>query len=205
MGRVPVRERQVATDLDAVSDESVTSGFAEGGATEVQVLPDSCVAEGNLSLCGEPESCQQAEVDGQVEGVQGPAPSASDDGAVQPDDPADLCAGEAHFPVQRGLVGEQVIVDDEAVGEQRDLAGVVKQRPLHLKRPGDVRAGEHDLAGACGADDAEVAVDLGERRGQPGEPRAVKHEVPGARAGQVDACVEFAAAQPDWSGYHGMA
>src|SRR5258708_1109627 len=93
VGRAPVRERQVTTDLDAASDERVASGFAEGGAAEVQVLPDARVAEGNLSLCGEPESCQQAEADGQVEGVHGPAPAASDDGPVQPDDPADLRAG----------------------------------------------------------------------------------------------------------------
>ena len=80
-----------------------------------------------------------------LKALTGPAPPASNAGPVQADDPADVSAGQPHLPVDGGFLTEQIIINDEAVGEQRHLAWVVQQRPLHLERAGNVRAGEHQL------------------------------------------------------------
>ena len=145
LSRKPVREGQVAPDLDAARDEGITARISEHRALEFQILPDARVAEGNLSLGGKPGPRPHAEADGQIEGVNCPAPPASNAGPVQADDPADVSAGKPHLPVDGGFLTEQIIINHEAVSEQRHLAWVVEQRPLHLERAGNVRAGEHQL------------------------------------------------------------
>ena len=59
--------------------------------------------------------------------------------AVQADHAVDLGSGQANLTVDDRLLGEQVVVNDKAVTQRRNLAGIVQTGLLHLKGSGDVR------------------------------------------------------------------
>ena len=61
------------------------------------------------------------------------------------------------------------MVDRQAVAEERHRRRMGQAGVLQVERAGDVGAAEHDRSGALAAGEAEVAVDLGLRRGEAGQ------------------------------------